>query len=145
MFCEQSAETLRERNTDSALDQELRDDIRRIDDAELLLLGNLRRLLAAADRAQPLDIGDRLLEDVTENGDRHVAAIVPIGERGELFGQVIRQNDLVGNGIGSEQAAVIGPDAAALVANVDLVEEGPENCSNTVLVAIRCALWRRAR
>jgi hypothetical protein len=45
-----------------------------------------------------------------EHGDRHLAAIVPFAEGGEIGRQRIGDDQRVGGGIRRKQAAVVAPD-----------------------------------
>ena len=73
MHDEYRLETLQESLADGFLDDEAGDEIGRIDDAFALALGGLRRRLTLRFCAHFFDIGDRLLEDMTEHADRNVA------------------------------------------------------------------------
>ena len=95
---------------DRALDQKARHHVRRIDDAFALALRDRGRRFALALGLQPFDVGDRLLENMAENGDRHFAPIVPLAELGDILRERVRQDERVGERVFCEQAAIIGPD-----------------------------------
>ena len=112
-----------ERRPDRPLDKKAGDDVGRIDDALAFALGDFRRRFAAAFGAQFFQIGDRLLENVAEHRHRDFAPVVPVRQACELLGQLVRQYHRVGDRVGRKQSAIIGPDAAAFVANVDFIEK----------------------
>ncbi len=88
------------------------------------LLGRL--VLAPRLRLQPFDVGDRLLEDVAEDGDGDLRGEVVAADRMEAFADGIRQAQPVDRGIGLEQAAIVARDPQRLAALVDRLEQADE-------------------
>ena len=88
------------------------------------LLGRL--LLAARLRLQALDVGDRLLEDVAEDGDGNLRGEVVPADRVKAFADGIGQAQRVDRGIGLEQAAIVARDPQRLAALVDRLEQAEE-------------------
>jgi hypothetical protein len=84
-----------ERATNGLLDEEPRHHVRRVNDARPFALRHLRRRFAACCGPLFFDVGDRLLENVAEDGHRHFAAIIPIAERRDLLGERFRQNERI--------------------------------------------------
>lgn len=121
--CQQGGEALGQGDADRMLDEETRHDIRRIDDAFALALGDLGLRLAEAPRSQTLKIGNRLLENASEDRDGHLAPVVPSSEAGEFSCKRVGDLQRVSNRIGREQAAIIGPDMQLLIANIDVSEK----------------------
>ena len=115
-----------QRAPDRLLDDEARHHVGRVDDAFALAFRDLGRRLAATLGLEPFDVGDGLLEDVAEHGDRHFAPVVPGAERCDVFGEAVGQQQGVDDGIVGEQAAVVGRYRHVVLAAIDQAEEPDE-------------------
>ena len=120
-----------ERKRNRALDEKARHHVGRIDDPRALAFRDGGRRLALAVRLQLLDVGDRLLENMAEDGDRHFAPIIPLAELRDVLRQRIRQHERVGNFVLRKEAAVIRPDRQPFVAAIDGAEKRAENSSRS--------------
>ena len=79
---------------------------------------------------QPLDVGDRLLEQVAKNRDRHLAPVVPLPKLRNIRRQFLRQYKRIGYRVFGEQAAVVGIDVEIFVAAIHGPEKGQEVLPN---------------
>jgi hypothetical protein len=101
----QRLKALGQRDPDRVLDEEA-DDLRAggVDEAFFLLLCQLGRRLAASFGPQPLDVGDRLLENMAD----HFPAVIPVPEFGDILRQLLRQDERVDERVIGEEPPLYG-------------------------------------
>ena len=133
IFGHGGAEQLLDMGTEGALDDETGDVVGRVDDAVALApaggAGLFRFILdlTAGPSQQAFEVGNRLLEDVAEDGDADLGLVVVIADALEALTDLVRQGDAVDQRVGLEQAAIVFRDVELLVAPVDGTATGHGN------------------
>ena len=123
MLGQQRGEAFFQTNADTTLDQKARYDFRGVDYALALAFGNLGWFLATCLCPQTLDIGNRLLEDMTEHRDGDVAAVIPLTKICKVGCERIGNCQCIRDRIGRKQPAIVLPDMQMVVAPVDRLKK----------------------
>ena len=115
--------TLRQPAANGAGDDELRDGFRRVENPVALAAGQRWLAASAYLAANGFEIGDGLLEDMTEDVDVEVGLEIVFGQTSDAIEAGIGHVQAIQHGIGCEQSAVVGGDPLLRPALINRFEQ----------------------